>query len=324
VGSGDSRVVSRYHAPPVELSFATPRKLPKARELRGRVVVVDIAFASEASGGGFDKITKVFIDALGPRLAAWVDHHDSKEHARYADDPRFLLRKKAEHGACPELVTPELVARIEAEGPVDTIVCHTDFDGLVSAAKWIRKGIECYPGADADARAIDTRIGTPSPTAQRFDRAIRARHRDLGLFGLMVRHLSTGLVDKTLWQPIDEAERELSVIEEETRRVGKDYVRVRPGVAIVDCTARKGTIDKTQLLLMGQERERVAVVVDHDSVTLAASFDSGLDFLEMLGLSGGMPTRVSVPRTRLGDVWKALGVAAEEGDAALRPVRARD
>lgn len=302
----------------MQLSFATPRKLPKAKDLDGRVVVVDIAFASEASGGGFEKITKAFIDSLGKRLAAWVDHHDSKEHARYADDPRFVLATKAQHGACPEMITPELVARIEAGGPVDTIVCHTDFDGLVSAAKWIRKGIECYPGADKDAYAIDTRIGTPSPAADRFDRAIRARHRDLGLFGLMVRHLVTGLEDRTLWAPIDDACKELAVIDEETRRVAKDYVRLRPGVAVVDCTGRKSSIDKTQLLLIGQERERVAVVVDHDSITLAAAFDSGLDFLQMLGLSGGMPTRVSVPRTRLGDVWKALQVDPAEASSALR------
>ena len=299
----------------LDLSFASPRKLPKAKELRGRVVVVDIAFASEASGGGFEKITKPFIDALGARLAAWVDHHDSKEHARFAADPRFILSTKAVHGACPEMITEEVVARF---GVVDTIVCHTDFDGLASAAKWIRKGKEPYAGADDDARAIDTRIGTPSAAAERFDRAIRARPRDFGLMGLMVRHLSTGLADASLWAPIDEAARELLIVEEETRRVALGYVRLSPGVAVVDCTTRKGMIDKTQLLLIGQEREKVAVVVDADSVTMAASFTSGLNFLEMLGLSGGMPTRVSVPRARLPDVWKALGVDPTEASGALR------
>src|SRR6187549_647139 len=107
-----------------ELAFATPRKLPKASSVKGRVVVLDVAFASEASGGGFEKITKPFIDGLGPRLVGWVDHHDHLLHAEYAKDPRFVLATKAQHGACPEMVTPELVARI---GHVDTIVCHTDF-----------------------------------------------------------------------------------------------------------------------------------------------------------------------------------------------------
>src|ERR1700694_2144212 len=110
-----------------ELAFASPRKLPKAEQLKGRVVVLDVAFASEASGGGFAKLTKPFIDKLGKRLAAWGGHHDHRLHAEYAKDPRFVLSTKAEHGACPEMVTPEVVERT---GPVDTIVCHTDFDGL--------------------------------------------------------------------------------------------------------------------------------------------------------------------------------------------------
>jgi hypothetical protein len=101
-----------------DLAFATPRKLPKPSAVEGRIVVLDLAFASDASGGGFEKITKPFIDGLGPRLAAWVDHHDHALHAQYKQDPRFVLATKAEHGACPEMVTPELCARI---GKVDTI-----------------------------------------------------------------------------------------------------------------------------------------------------------------------------------------------------------
>src|SRR5580698_4783173 len=84
-----------------ELAFATPRKLPHARDLRGRVVVLDVAFASDASSGGFEKITLPFIEQLGPRLAGWVDHHDHVMHERYRSDARFVLSTKAEHGACP-------------------------------------------------------------------------------------------------------------------------------------------------------------------------------------------------------------------------------
>src|SRR5258706_12089580 len=106
-----------------ELAFTTPRKLPKVRDLRGRIVVLDVAFASEASGGGFEKITRPFIDALGTRLVALVDHHDSAGHARYAGDPRFVLATKAQHGACPEMITPEVGQRV---GENDTLVRHTD------------------------------------------------------------------------------------------------------------------------------------------------------------------------------------------------------
>src|SRR6185369_3076348 len=202
----------------VDLAFATPRKLPKPSSVKGRVVVLDVAFASEASGGGFAKITKPFIDGLGPRLAAWIDHHDHALHAQYKQDARFVFATKAEHFACPEMVTPELCARV---GRVDTIVCHTDFDGLCSAAKWLRDGVEPYPGSDDDARAIDTRLGHPSATARRFDRAIRARPRDPALLGLIVRHLANGLADDSLWAAVDAAGAELEAVEASTHDLAR-------------------------------------------------------------------------------------------------------
>src|SRR5512143_3251552 len=94
------------------LAFATPRKLPRANELEGRVVVLDIAFAAEGTGTSFEKVTKKLIDGLGPRLAAWVDHHDHALHATYRNDPRFRLATKAEHGACPEMIDEALVSRV--------------------------------------------------------------------------------------------------------------------------------------------------------------------------------------------------------------------
>jgi hypothetical protein len=299
-----------------ELAFASPRKLPRARDLKGRVVVLDVAFASDVAGGGFEKITLPFIEQLGTRLVGWVDHHDHVMHARYRDDPRFVLTTKAEHGACPEIVTERVVARI---GPVDTIVCHTDFDGLCSAAKWLRAGIEPYPGADDDARAIDTRTAIPGPIGQRFDRALRARPRDTALFGLVVRHLAEGLRDPSLWEGVDRAAAELAPIEALTRRIADGYrvVDVGPAggvpasirsLAYVDATAVHGKYDKTLLLLLGQERAGVAMLIDLDTVTLAARYGSGVSFLELLGLSGGMPTLVSFPKKRLLETLQKLGV----------------
>jgi hypothetical protein len=306
--------------PRVDLAFASPRKLPRARDLKGRVVVLDVAFASEASGGGFEKITKPFIDQLGPRLVGWVDHHDHVMHAAYREDPRFVLATKAEHGACPEMVTAPVIERV---GPVDTIVCHTDFDGLCSAAKWLRRGVEPYAGADDDARAIDTRTSIPGPIGQRFDRALRARPRDTALFGIVVRHLASGLADASLWQAIDEAAAELGPIEEQTRRIAAGYrvAELAPGgrlpssihdLVFLDATAQHGKYDKTLLLLLGQERAGLSMVVDMDTLTLAARFDSGVNFLELLGLSGGMPTLVSIPKKRLPEALTKLGVPESE------------
>ncbi len=298
------------------LAFGTPRKLPKASSLEGRVVVLDIAFAGTA-GGGFDQVTRKLIEGLDDRLVAWVDHHDHERHAEYSKDPRFVLATKAQHGACPEMITPELVART---GRVDTVLCHTDFDGLASAAKWILGGEEPYPGCDADARAIDTRLGQPSPVAERMDRALRGRPNDAGLFGVIVRHLVGRLEDAGLWTVIDEAAAELIPVERETRRAAAAYQRLTRagggGVALVDVTQGYAKLDKTLLLLLGQEREQISVVVDRENVAVAARFDSGIDFLALFGLDGGMPTRVSLPRRRLREMLDALGV--DSSDVALK------
>lgn len=285
------------------IAYGTPRKLPKVKDLPGRVVMLDIAFAADAGGASFDKVTRPFLDKLGDRLAMWIDHHDHAKHAEFADDPRFVLRTKAEHPACPEMVTPE---RVAAAGAIDTICCHVDFDGLCSAAKWIRGGEEPYEGADADARAIDTRLGKPSARASVIDRALRARFRDDGLKGLVVRFLATGATDTGLWQPIAEAASELESMEEEARRLAKSY-RISNDVAVVDATGHRGPYDKTYLLLLGQERARIAVVFDRTTVTAAAGFDSGVNLLETFELDGGMPTRVSVARKKLSFVLERLG-----------------
>ncbi|NLY94890.1 MAG: hypothetical protein GXY23_12790 [Myxococcales bacterium] len=284
------------------LAYGTPRKLPKAKSLPGRVVVLDIAFASTAGGASFEKVTLPFIEGLGDRLAMWVDHHDHERHAHYRQDPRFVLRTKAEAPACPELVTPAIV---EAAGPVDTICCHGDFDGLCAAAKWIRGGEEPYPGADADARAIDTRLGKPSELGQLLDRALRGRPRDDGLKGLLVRFLVEGARDAGMREIFESAGRELARHEEETLRIAKGY-EIEGSLAVCDATSRNGFYDKTMLLLLGQERAKVAVVHDETTVTIAARFDSGVNLLEIFGLEGGMPTRVSVAKKDLPRVLEEL------------------
>lgn len=294
---------------PMALSFGTPRRLPKATQLVGKVVVVDIAFAAGGKNAGFESVTLPLIQGLGDRLIGWVDHHDHDRHPEYAADPRFVLAKKSEHGACPEMITPELVERI---GTADTVLCHTDFDGLASAAKWMRAGVEPYAGCDDDARAIDTRMGQPSEVADRFDRAIRARPRDTGLLGIIVRHLYEGLADRGLWGPIDEAGAQLAKLDKEARRAAETYRVFEPGVAVVDVRSGYGAFEKTLLLLLGQERAPVSVVIDAHNVSVAARFDSGFNFLELFGLAGGMPTRVSLPHKQLPRVLSALGISKSE------------
>jgi len=285
--------------------FSTPRTLPPAASLDGRVVVLDIAFAAEGLGTPFEEVTGRFLHDLGDRLAAWIDHHDHELHDRYKDDPRFVLATKAEHGACPEMVTPEIVERT---GPVDTIVAHMDLDGLYAAAKWLLGGREPYPGADEDARKVDTRIGKPGAQAMLIDHALRARFRDEALKHRVVHWLVGGLKDKEHRKVIAEAAAEFEGMHAETERLTSKY-RVSGRVALVDARMAKGPYDKTELLLAGQKKAEVAVVRDSGMVTIAAAFDSGWDFVALLALGGGMPTRVSVPESRLADVLEKINAA---------------
>src|SRR4051794_6030288 len=287
------------------LVFSTPRSLPAAAGLPGRVVVLDIAFAADGMGTPFEEVTGVFLRELGDRLAAWVDHHDHEFHVRFAGDPRFLLATKAEHGACPEMVTPELVAAV---GPVDTIMTHVDLDGLYAAAKWILGGHEPYPGADDDARAVDTRLGAPGATGKLIDFALRARFRDEPLKHRVVRYLVGGLKDKEHKAVIVEAAAEFERTLAETERLTGRF-KVNGRIAFVDARESKAPYDKTSLLLAGQALAEISIVHDSGTVTIAAAFDSGWDFVGLLGLGGGMPTRVSIPEAKLKDALAAIHAA---------------
>ncbi|MBL9100828.1 MAG: hypothetical protein JNL82_07715 [Myxococcales bacterium] len=292
-----------------DLVFASPRKLPRAADLRGRVVVLDLAFAADGMGGpGFAKVTGRFIKELGPRLARWVDHHDHDQHAAYRGDERFVLHTKAEHGACPEIVTPELV---RLTGPIDTIVAHFDLDGLYAAAKWILGGREPYPGADDDARAVDTRIGPVSPRAQLVDHALRVHYEDAVLKQRIVHWLVGGMKPGVQQDAITEAAADFERQAEAARALASRYV-VDDGVALLHLPASAAGFDKTELLLQGQTLAPVAIVVDGVTVNIAAGFDSGLNFVTLLGLGGGMPTRVSVPATRLEGVLAKIKAALRE------------
>jgi hypothetical protein len=288
------------------LWFASPRVLPRADKLTGRVVVLDIAFAATVGTSvSFERTTKPFLDGLGDRLAAWVDHHDHEKHAAFAGDPRFVLATKAQHGACPEMVTPELVRQV---GPIDTICTHVDLDGLYAAAKWALGGDEPYRGADADARAVDTRTGTPGPIAQRIDRALRAKFRDDQLKRAVVQYLVGGMKAGVQDELISEAAEEFARRDAKTQELAKRFT-IRGRVAVVDTQGSAGAFDKTDLLLAGQQRAEVSIVRDSGMLTIAAGFDSGWDFVELFALGGGMPTRVTIPETSLDPVIDKINAA---------------
>ncbi len=287
------------------LIFATPRRLPAASACQGRVVVLDIAFASTEIGRGFARTTGTFITDLGPKLARWVDHHDHPMHVQFAGDERFVLATKAQHGACPEMITPELV---RTTGPVDTIVCHSDLDGLYAAAKWALQGREPYAGADDDARAIDTRMGEPSARAVTVDYALRAGFSDDTLKRRVVRFLITGMRKGTDLDTIEAAAAAFEPLAMQAKRLAQHYVVEGP-VARVSVPSEDPPYDKTELLLLGQALAPIALVVGSGQATFAASFESGIDFVRLFELGGGMPTRVTIPQKRLASALEAIAAA---------------
>lgn len=288
------------------LAFASPRVLPKPEKVPGRVVVLDIAFAATVGQSvSYALTTQPFIHGLGDRLAAWVDHHDHERHVDFKNDPRFVLSTKAEHGACPEMVTPDLV---RTTGPIDSIMTHVDLDGLYAAAKWILDGKEPYPRADDDARAVDTRVGTPGPIAMRIDKALRAKFRDDQLKRAVVHFLVDGMKRGPHDDVIGDAAAEFERRDAKTRELAQRYT-IRGRVAVVDTAGASGQFDKTDLLLAGQAKAAVSIVRDSGMLTIAAPFDSGWDFVAMFELGGGMPTRVTIPEQKLD------GVIAKINDA---------
>ncbi|HJZ87240.1 MAG TPA: hypothetical protein VKN99_18830 [Polyangia bacterium] len=297
-----------------DLRFTTPRTLPDPRTLAGRVVVLDIAFAAEGMGTPFEEVTLPFIRELGSRLAAWIDHHDHERQADFRDDPRFHLATKAQHGACPEMVTPAIV---HETGPVGTILTHVDLDGLYAAAKWLLDGAEPYPGADEDARKVDTRQGEPGPVAKLIDHALRAHFRDDALKHRIVHYLTGGLKDREHRAVIQRAADDFAAMAAESERLARQF-EMRGHIAYVDAESAKTRYDKTSLLLLGQKRAPVAIVRDSGMITLAAEFSSGISFVELLGLGGGMPTRVSLPEARLDEAIEKINQLLDRSQPRAR------
>jgi hypothetical protein len=172
------------------------------------------------------------------------------------------------------------------------------------------EGSEPYKGADDDARAVDTRIGTPGPIAARVDRALRARFRDDQLKRAVVWWLAGGMKPGTHADVIEEAAREFEVRAQGTAALAARYA-IKGRVAWVDSAVTTMPFDKTDLLLAGQVRAPVSMVKDSGQLTIAAAFGSGWDFVRLLELGGGMPTRVTVPESRFVEALRVINDAPE-------------
>lgn len=273
-----------------------PRHLPKPPG--GRAVVVDVAFAA---ANQWKSKTKPFLDGLGERLALFIDHHEHKEAwAHYGADPRFLLVPNKIAHACPELVTPDVVARA---GAVDVVVAHHDFDGLLSAVKFLRGGVAPWPEADEDARAVDSpgRGHTLSPTGTRLalamDEAAVALERGAAL--AFNDRLAKALVDGgakdfgfALDDEIDGLAKAAEAAEGEARAIVAKRGRLEaPGVFVVRVSHKQDNRMRRNLLVLAEEHAAIGALWEPDPAggawLTAATFNATLDLEDVVGFEGG-------------------------------------
>ena len=301
-----------------------PSNLP-APPAEGRVAVVDVAFAG---ADAFDRSTVPFLEALGDRLAIWIDHH---EHplgwARYRDDPRFLLVPNRDAHACPELVTPEVVKRA---GAVDAVVAHADLDGLLSAVKFLRGGVPPWPEADEDARAADS-PGRGHALSERgrllsnaLDEAgseLRTQQRET---------LRQEIVAALVAGPIPPA------LDARLRKLRDDFVKTlepveglaaaareeAPGVLVLRAEKQLPRAVKKALLSRLEERATIGVVIEGRAVT-AATFREDVDLARCDELTAG---RSDYRFAQVDDGGRAIvkrlsGLAGEARPGTVHPTR---
>src|SRR5438067_3887867 len=275
--------------PPAVVFVEQPGNLPPPPG--GRVAVLDVAFAG---GENFEKVTLPFLSSLGDRLAIWIDHHEHPVGwSRVRGDPRFVLVPNREAHACPELVTPEVVARA---GKVDAVVAHADLDGLLSAVKFLRGGEPPWPEADEDARAADSpgRGHALSSFGQLLahaldeaDSTLRSKARES-----LRQELVEGLVRapeplppklRKRLQELQRAHAETLAPVEELAASAREEAR---GVLVVRVPKDLGRPVKKALLSRLEERAPVGVVVEGRAVTVA-TFREDVDLAQVDELTAG-------------------------------------
>ena len=265
-----------------------PGNLP-APPAAGRVAVVDVAFAG---GDNFETSTVPFLNALGDRLAIWIDHHEHPVGwARYRDDPRFLLVPNRVAHACPELVTPEVVQRA---GAVDVVMAHADFDGLLSAVKFLRGGVAPWPEADEDARAADSpgRGHAYSSHARVLSEALdhaaselRTAQRD-SLRQEIVSALVGGGLPPALEGRLQKLAQEHALALQPVDELARGAREEASGVLVARVPKALPRPVKKALLSRLEERGAVAVVVEGRAVT-AATYREDIDLSLCDALTAG-------------------------------------
>jgi hypothetical protein len=283
-------------SPPKLLWVTHPRHLPRP-PTTGRALVVDVAFAA---AGQWRVKTKPFLDGLGDRLVRFIDHHEHKEAwAVYGADPRFVLVPNRVAHACPELVTEALMDEV---GPIDVVVAHHDFDGLVSAVKVLRRGRPPWQEADEDARAIDSpgrghRLSTfGALLSDAMDEAAVALERSEAL--ALNERLARGLavdgerLSASLLDDIGALATRAAIAADDARRiVDRCGALEAPGVFVVRVSHKQDNRMRRHLLMLAESRATIGALHEPDpqggAWLTAATFDERFDLERVAGFEGG-------------------------------------
>lgn len=248
--------------PPRLVIVSKPFALPEPPD--GPFVMLDVAFA----GGNATWKTHEFIERSGERLKLWVDHHEHAEAwPRYAADPRFVLVPSRFAHACPELVTPEVVARA---GDVSEVRAHHDFDGLMSAVRFMNGGHEPYEGADEDARASDSpgRGHVIGSRGRRLSSALGEAAAGLeeadfaAFYEAVARSLLEGREDAVLATQLDRFAEEALGVEKRAQNLAVGRRVEAPGVCVLRLEAQLDGRMRKALLSILEEEATIGLVLE--------------------------------------------------------------
>ena len=266
-----------------------------------RVVVLDIPFALPMATADhslfhpetqkfylaeFETQTLPFIHRLDIQLVLWVDHHDHANWPMFQQDPRFLLVSQTLAPAAAVLINEDLFRTPKATA-VDTIIAHGDFDGLISAARFILRGALPYPQSLQDAMVADTRQGEMSKTGLIIDQAIKARPAHATRQAVLHWLLDHDAVSMSVLQAA------ASKYQTPTRGT-LQYHDI--GICrIMDARRVSELNDPTETLLELQKDVHVSMLIhrkDGRHILWVASSVPALNLPHLLGLPGGSAQRV--------------------------------
>ena len=243
----------RLHLP--HLAFASPRLLPKAEKVAGRVVVLDIAFAATVGTSVSFELDHQAVPRRSRRPARGVGRSPRSREAR-AVRARSAVRAGDEGRA--RRVPRDGDARARAHDRTDRLdPARTSISTACTRRRSGSSAASSRTRAPTTTRARSTRaIGTPGPIAMRIDRALRAKFRDDQLKRAVVQFLVGGMKPGAHDDVIAEAAAEFERTDAVTQRAREAVHDPRPRRGRRHRRARRASSTRPTCCSRGRRRRR--------------------------------------------------------------------